>query len=309
MIVKGNDYKYKELCSLMNDKVKGGKAKKLQLQEWKRFFEWENPTKQIFHITEVFEIPKEKEHTWGGAREGAGAKVKVQEEFDYMFRMFLYQSYRKNEYFRNNANWYEVYVNNNTICKFFGCYENLYQALEDENLDTAIVRKISDKVREKSRSWIFNKISKIDGITLTKGIIAFTSDKSFERKDELLEDYDKYQQEFMDMYGIKYPSELIEKNLWLEMSAYIDSKFEDYKAVKKMHKIIFNTEHLNGQCDYKVYQAHRKEFNKQLISDIYQFFLKKEKENISAFESETEFDETKVMKDYKYMIKEYLLVT
>ena len=34
MITKGNNYKYKELCALMNEEVKGGKAKKLQLQEW-----------------------------------------------------------------------------------------------------------------------------------------------------------------------------------------------------------------------------------------------------------------------------------
>ena len=82
------DYKYKELCIAMNEPVKTGKSKQLQIKNWGRFFKWVHPTKQVYRITEIVEIPPEKfdgRKRNGGARVGAGAPQKVQEELEELF--------------------------------------------------------------------------------------------------------------------------------------------------------------------------------------------------------------------------------
>lgn len=51
---------YKELCELIDQEVKGGKSKKLQLENFKRYFDWEK-SGQKFIITDVYDVPLTKE--------------------------------------------------------------------------------------------------------------------------------------------------------------------------------------------------------------------------------------------------------
>ncbi|MBU5311054.1 hypothetical protein KQI38_03375 [Tissierella carlieri] len=50
---------YREMCKLLDEKVKDGKSKRLQLEDWKRYFDWKNE-KYKFIITEIYPEPKEK---------------------------------------------------------------------------------------------------------------------------------------------------------------------------------------------------------------------------------------------------------
>ena len=50
---------YKVLCAYLNEPVKTGKSKQLQLADWKRYFEYKQEGHR-FIITEVFDTPKEK---------------------------------------------------------------------------------------------------------------------------------------------------------------------------------------------------------------------------------------------------------
>ena len=118
------DYKYKKLCEIMNEKVKKGKSKQLQLENWKRYFEWENPTSHIFRITKIYDVPKEKQSHRGGAREGAGAKVKVQEEFNVLIQGFLQDS---NSVADDQEGKKVIYFTNDAMCKYFGIYRDIYQ--------------------------------------------------------------------------------------------------------------------------------------------------------------------------------------
>jgi hypothetical protein len=54
------DYKYKELCDLLDDNIKGGRSKICQINNWKRFFRWENPTSHIYRVVEIYDAPLEK---------------------------------------------------------------------------------------------------------------------------------------------------------------------------------------------------------------------------------------------------------
>ena len=54
------EYKnYKILCSVLEDKVKTGKSKQLQQEDWKRYFKWDKKGHK-FIITEIYDKPKEK---------------------------------------------------------------------------------------------------------------------------------------------------------------------------------------------------------------------------------------------------------
>ena len=51
---------YKELCVLLDEEIKTGKAKQLQLKNWKRYFDWEKDG-QKFIITDIYDTPLPKE--------------------------------------------------------------------------------------------------------------------------------------------------------------------------------------------------------------------------------------------------------
>lgn len=312
-MIEKKDYKYKELCSLMNEETKTGKSKQLQLKRWKYSFEWENPTTQIFRVTEVFDVPKERVDKRGGARAGAGAKVKIQEEFDILFAEFLYKEQNKRRYFTHEVPY--IYFSNDVINKFFGVYRNIYEAKDDENINFPVYDKIADKLREKSRSWILDKIDKVENVSLTWGIVAYKTRKEIEYRDDLLEKYYKAQQEYFEQHKLNNEREAIDKGLWNDMQNYINSKFDDYKEVKRMHKIKYNPDEWGG-VNYDVIKKMRKRFNSKIIKETYNFFLKKEKET-AATEAEinkwmggdvVDFNEEEVMKDYVYIINKYIKV-
>lgn len=56
MIIKN----YKELCAILNEETKTGKAKQLQLKNWKRYFDWEKDG-QKFIIVDIYDTPLPKE--------------------------------------------------------------------------------------------------------------------------------------------------------------------------------------------------------------------------------------------------------
>ncbi len=56
MIIKN----YKELCTILNEETKTGKAKQLQLKNWKRYFDWEKDG-QKFIIVDIYDTPLPKE--------------------------------------------------------------------------------------------------------------------------------------------------------------------------------------------------------------------------------------------------------
>lgn len=56
MIIKN----YKELCAILNETAKTGKAKQLQLKNWKRYFDWEKDG-QKFIIVDIYDTPLPKE--------------------------------------------------------------------------------------------------------------------------------------------------------------------------------------------------------------------------------------------------------
>lgn len=63
-LVIGDCFKnYKELCVALNQPTYGGNQKKKQLEDFKRYFEYEK-TGNKFYILDIYKNPKEKEHSY-----------------------------------------------------------------------------------------------------------------------------------------------------------------------------------------------------------------------------------------------------
>ncbi|USK86168.1 hypothetical protein [Peribacillus asahii] len=66
-ISKGQIFKnYKHLCQELDESIKAGKSKQLQLKEWKRYFSYSKDGNK-FIVTEIYETPFEKVENRGGA--------------------------------------------------------------------------------------------------------------------------------------------------------------------------------------------------------------------------------------------------
>lgn len=89
-IVNGMTVKnYKAMCELLEEPVKVGKSKQLQIKEWDRFFTYEKQGNKFANI-QLREEVLEKVDNRGGARENAGAKA------DYPFLSELCSYYINN---------------------------------------------------------------------------------------------------------------------------------------------------------------------------------------------------------------------
>lgn len=294
------EYKYKDICKILNQPVKTGRSRVLQLNNWKNYFSWINSTTQKFIITEIYDNILEIEmKTAGAAREGAGRKTKLVKEFDYIFNYFLYNSIKKNEYYRRNQYWDEVYFNNDQIYKFFGLYKDLYAGQYNEDIDQKKYELIADKIREKARSWIYNKIkkkAKDDEIFFEEGIIAYKTKpkikgraaKNGEYKDEWLEEWNQYQKEFIEENRLGFLKNVIDQKCWDKMIDYISDKFEGYELVKKYYKIKFKPEYIKDY-NYDTYKEYRKRFNDEIIKELYDYFLNKEIKILEESENNEEY--------------------
>lgn len=58
-ITIGRFKNYRKICEYLHEPIKTGKAKQLQLEDWKRYFEYERDG-NVFIITKVYDVPKEK---------------------------------------------------------------------------------------------------------------------------------------------------------------------------------------------------------------------------------------------------------
>lgn len=307
MSIELKDYKYKELCLAMNEPVKTGKSKQLQINNWGRLFKWIHPTKQIYRITEIIEHPLEKvdrRKNNGGARAGAGAPKKVQEEFDYIFKCFLHWLYTQNEYSYNHTN-REFYFTGIKVGEYFGIYSpRFFNAYSDESVNTKVLSRVSDKLREKLRSWVINKIAQKEGVALTEGIIAYRNKKlnQYDFKDEYLETWKEHQADYLKLNKFSNLKSVIDNNMWSEMIQYISQYYDGYEKVIKCYKIICDDFRYFGNFDMSEYKKYRDRLNRKVVKELMTFFRKKSQE-WNMFH----VDEYQI-KAYYDVIKRYVLI-
>lgn len=307
-------YKYKELCSMFGEEPKKGNAKKAQLKRWKTLFDWENPTTHTYKIIEVYDEPRDIEDgrkNNGGYRVGSGRKSKVQEEFDYLFNAFLHREFDRHVY-HGQDELCQIYFFNGDIGKYFGMYGNrFYKAREDfakilmnQNIDIDMFADktsefnhawsdISKKIAEKRRAWIYNKIDKMDDVTLENGIIAYIDKKNnkFEYKDEYGDRWDSYRDEYLKTNKLRTVADVVDRGMWDDMISYISEYFDEYEIVERPKKITFDI-HILRDYEWDEYTKYKKRLNDVLVKELLGYFEKRVSDNS--------------MRMYRYVINKYV---
>ena len=297
-VIKGETYAYKKLCQLFEEsRASGSTQKKYQLREWRRFFAWDNPTKQKYRITEVYSTPKEKEDGRkqnGGAREGAGAKQKLSDEFEYLSTCFVSKWVCREIYDGRYTN--AIYFTNTEISEAYGLYgKRLFRAKQDfektlshtslgpEETDEAL-RRFGDawldvfrKLGEKRRSMILNKLARIPGLSLESGIIATRAEDFYEHhperkekdggevitkehRDDFLERWEQECEGYLAGKRLRNVGEVAELGLWQDMVAHISKAFPGYERVEKVHKLRLIESPEEGEVSWRDSEAASKIF-------------------------------------------------
>ncbi len=289
-IEEGKDYKYKEICAIRGERVKTGKSRQLQINNWRRFYDWENPKKQTYRITKVRAVPFEKSDKRcnnGGYREGAGAKVKVQDEFDFLFNTLIHRDFNRNACGGKAANLCTTYFTNKEISLHFGFFNEYFYSdtrVNDKRVNEDAFREIGAKIREKLNSWVYKKIEKLENVEFTYGIIAYNGQgtkRNFEYQDEWLDDWNKYQEEYLKRKGYSGLYKVFDNNEYMEMVNYISTYFEGYTTVLKCRKVNFDIK-LLVPYDWELYPKYVKSLNEKLVDELRRYFSK-EKNDSSAY--------------------------
>lgn len=275
LISSGSTYKYKELCAAFDEDVKTGGAKVNQLNRWRHYFDWENPTKQTYRITEIYDNPitiEDGRKNNGGYRNGSGAKGKLQDEFDYLFNMFLHMKFNRNVY-NGLANICDIHFSNNEISRYFGLYgKDFYSITKDKNM-IAVRNDIYKKIIEKRNSWIYKKIEKIDRVEFGYGIVAYKDEerKTFEYRDEWLERWNRLMRMYLRENRLKNISDVVDKGLWEDMISDISSFFDGYAIVERVRLVKFDIDML-VDFDIDMKNTYVKKFNDTLCEELRKFF-------------------------------------
>lgn len=311
-IIVGSIYKYKTLCNIMGEDVKTSNSKTYQLKRWKGYFDWINPTKQTYKITEIYDSPiiiEDGRKNNGGSRKGSGAKLKLQEEFDYLFNMFLHREFNRNVA-NGQGDICSTHFFNSEISKYFGLYGDRFYNAKQEfsdivvghfNDNDKIVTKISSfnsswddiakKIIEKRNSWVYKKIERIDGIEFGYGIIAYKNDKDFEYHDEWLDRWNGYMKDYLRIRKMRTISDVVDMGLWDDMVSYISGFFDGYEKVERTRLVKFNVDML-CDYDYDVKDVYRKRYNDKICDDVLRYFNKRVDE-----------EEYRM---YEYIVKQYV---
>lgn len=275
LISSGSVYKYKELCAAFDEDVKTGGAKVNQLNRWRRYFNWENPTKQTYKITEIYDNPitiEDGRKNNGGYRNGSGAKGKLQDEFDYLFNMFLHMKFNRNVY-NGVANICDIHFSNNEISRYFGLYgKDFYSTMKDKSMIT-VRNDIYKKIIEKRNSWIYKKIERIDRVEFGYGIVAYKDEerKAFEYRDEWLERWNRLMRMYLRENRLRNISDVVDKGLWEDMISDISSFFDGYAIVERVRLVKFDVDML-VDFDIDMKDIYVKKFNDTLCEELRRFF-------------------------------------
>lgn len=291
MIEAGKTYKYKELCEVMNQSVKSGKSKQLQLKDWKRFFSWENPTSQKYTITEVYDEPKEKIDNRGKKEK------KLVKEFPILWDNFIQQSWMEpiNEYSK------DIYFSYGKLVYSFGFYNKKYdnvRELSSEELkridpafDLVAYNDVTEKIRSFAYSWIINKIKKDKRIDYGYGVLGQRSGTDDnEQLDEFLEKYEELQGLWMEEHRYRHMAQVIQEKRFHLMYLYVKKHLNEYitknnelgiypekgyAEIRRLHKVHPHENQTFQKYDKETVQQARYSVNKQLCNALMEYYSKR----------------------------------
>ena len=155
-IIIGKQYKYKELCKILNEPTKGGKSKQLQLNNWKRFFRY-NKEGTKFVIDEIFDTPKEK---IDNRHNNGGNSTSNNKELPSLVKNVI--DNEGDDFFITNTN---LLFKCGIVSRTYRDYKNDKGRLaDDSNIPLEYINVAYNVIDSYLRGYIKTALNKIDGI-------------------------------------------------------------------------------------------------------------------------------------------------
>lgn len=291
MIELNKEYTYQGICEAMNWNVTNGASKRAQIKEIETEYEFYHPInnktkkeKKSYIFTSKSGTTYKSNH--GGVREGAGRTFNLEEEFLTVLFYYIDYNYNNNSTFLTEL-YDEIYFNNDTICKFFGIYDQIYNLPEraQKNIDKIKYEEICTMLRARMKSIIFKKIDGVEGVALSKGIIVDvgTCRREMIQHDEYLMSYDMYEQCFLKENNYMHTGQVAKDGRWEEMIEYILHNFKrelgdamNFRDIRKYNKITVSTvSHFREVVTQSEYEAAVDKINQYVVDSVIKSCIKK----------------------------------
>lgn len=229
--VKIGIHTYKEMYNMFGEKEKSGNAKRLQMENWKRYCEYGRPTKQKFNVLEVYETPKEKID----GRKNNGRTSETKEEFDYLIYTFIDREIKRNMYHVADSNHKTMlcaYFTNSEIADYFGLYDKtkLYSGKDDTGIDQPTYQAVIDKVIAKRRNLIIDKIKRLPWLDTEKMVMVYKGAKGttpLYYGGDYYDDYIEMRKRYVSEQGMSNLGDVIKQNKWQEMLETLTLEFNE----------------------------------------------------------------------------------
>lgn len=308
MIKLNEIYTYKELCNLRNEKVKTGKSKKLQLKNWRRYFEWENITTQKYKIIKIYDVPKEKND---GRKYNGRKNLIPEEEFDYLWKVMVLEAYKKNKYIERS--WLnKVYFSNTLLFEMFGfSYGHYLKKAKFEEDDDIVKNVFQNIVYEALKANTVTRLCKRYGFnknSLPKGILRSKNSVKLGQMiddDELLDEYNEIEAKILKEMNCYSIVDAVRQGKYKRLIDGIQSEFSSKKKynVQKFNvikvedfSVIENSENFG---DKKLIEKYRNHFRQVVLSSVEKSCLNRIKNN-QKYKLKLNEKQKELLKKYLY---------
>lgn len=308
MIKLNEIYTYKELCNLRNEKVKTGKSKKLQLKNWRRYFEWENITTQKYKIIKIYDVPKEKND---GRKYNGRKNLIPEEEFDYLWKVMVSEAYKKNKYIERS--WLnKVYFSNTLLFEMFGfSYSHYLKKAELEEDDDIVKNVFQNIVYEALKANTITRLCKRYGFnknSLPKGILRSKNSVKLGQMiddDELLDEYNEIEAKILKEMNCYSVVDAVRQGKYKRLMDGIQSEFSSKKKYNVQKFNVIKVEDFsvieNGENfgDKKLIEEYRNHFRQVILSSVEKSCLNRIKNN-QKYKLKLNEKQKKLLKKYLY---------
>lgn len=256
MIELEKEYTYQDICNTLGWKIfSGGKSKARQIKCIEESFEFYHPInkntkkpKKSYIFTKIIKEPLLIDNRGGarvnsgGFRENAGKKkLFSDEEFEYLWRVFVCGGYKRNVYHEYRENYKNIFFSNSTIYKEFGFdYYKIIEDIKYYEIDTLAKKVFQDTILDCVKSQTITRLCKRYGYkknSLPKNILRSRSkqkEKQMIADSEQLPIYNQYLSEELKKNKYKNEKEAIDNGKYWDIIQAISHRFE---VEKKMYNV------------------------------------------------------------------------
>lgn len=232
---------YKELCSLLGEKVKGGDSKKAQLSNWSLYFKYHKDGNK-FVIDEIYEDALEKEET-------RGRKSIYGDTIQLLILDLL--GYKNGKITISKRKLIESLGMANT--NYYGCYQNLRKLSQYLNMDinyiydfynvnnnnfSSILRSALDSLENK-RIINYSRIKKVKKYGATSATIA---------NDDEIELILKVEKDALVKLGYDDMNSIRKSKDWKKFNPLVEEKLHELSDIKyyyNAYEIIINKDYID----------------------------------------------------------------